>query len=574
MAESVSSSTRRSVIDTSAYLVVVDGVCAGQRFPVDKHVTIGRSSRSNVPLPSQLVSRTHAEVVLSDQGYIVRDLGSSNGTLVNHKLVSQAALSHGDLLAIGDVTLVFELAGNDQDSTSDGDIVLCQTLFEQRPRIRLKGRTDELQKSIFSDDVVRARRARQRLDALVSITRNLASLRELEVLYPLIVDEVMGVIPAERCVIMRGDAASGLRTLITRNSKHPDKAVEVSRTVVDEVVSHRECVLSSDALLDERIGESESIMVQDIRSVLCVPIENEEEMFGVLYLDAPGKEGAFTEEDLHFVSGIAGVAAVAISNALHLEQARTAGQELNHAYLSMLAVLANAIEARDHYTIGHTWRVARFAQAIARRLDWDATKLKEVEVGGMLHDIGKIGVSDVILSKPGPLTPEEHELMKVHPQVGARMLRDVPSLQHVMPYVLYHHERYDGQGYPDNLVGVQIPQEARLLAVADTFDAMTSNRPYRQGLSLEVAVQELKGSAGQQCDPEMVQALVAAFENDEIQPYMQMGLPEPSSFVCPFCSTYLNPPDNLTENSSIDCPVCSRQLVVETRGDHVQARLA
>ncbi len=557
----------------SAELIVVDGLRAGDRFFVSKQLVIGRSSRCDISLPSQLVSRSHAEIIPTPDGFLLKDMSSANGTILNGKLVAESRLRHGDQICLGDVTIRFQLPETDSSDPSQSDVVMCQTVIEERPRIRLQGQAGALQTSLLSKDLTRVKRARERLNALVSVTENLARLRELAAVYPLIVDEVMKVLPAERCVLLQRTEDGRLESQVARNNKAQGEPVEVSRTVIDEVCTHRVCVLSADALLDEKIGVSDSIMLQDIRSVLCVPIEREDDLLGVLYLDAPGREGAFAEEDLHFVSGIAGVAAVAITNAVALEKVKSTAEELNHAYLSMIAVLANAIEARDHYTIGHTWRVARFSQVVARRLGWDDKKLGEVEVGGMLHDIGKIGVPDGILGKPGPLDAEEQERMKVHTQVGARMLRDVPSLRHVIPYVLYHHERFDGSGYPEGLQGEEIPIEARLLAVADTFDAMTSNRPYRKGLAHVVAITELQQQSGRQCDPQIVEALVEAFHKGELTPYLQMGHPDPNSFTCPFCSTDCVPSAEAIRKRSMCCPICERKLKLQQNDGVVSAEL-
>jgi putative nucleotidyltransferase with HDIG domain len=194
---------------------------------------------------------------------------------------------------------------------------------------------------------------------------------------------------------------------------------------------------------------------------------------GVVYVDTRGTTHAFTQSDLELLVALAGPAAIAIKNAQYVAM-------LERAYHDTLIVLANAIELRDHYTVGHTWRVTNFAKEIARVLGWDEERIQQTEMGGVLHDVGKIAVDNAILSKPGRLTDEEYEKMKVHPERGARMMEDVGFLKPVIPYCLYHHERYDGKGYPFGLSGESIPLEGRLIAVADTFDAMTSHRPYRR----------------------------------------------------------------------------------------------
>jgi putative nucleotidyltransferase with HDIG domain len=265
--------------------------------------------------------------------------------------------------------------------------------------------------------------------------------------------------------------------------------------------------------------------------------------------------------------------AVAMTNSAALARAQATAAELNHAYLSMLAVLGNAIEARDHYTVGHTWRVARFAQVAARRLGWSECKLAEIEVGGLLHDIGKIGVPDSILTKQGPLDADEQARMKLHPTIGARMLRDVPSLEHVLPYVLSHHENYDGSGYPDGLAGEAIPPEARLLAVVDAFDAMTSTRPYRRGMAVEVAIQRLEQAAGGQLDPTIVAAVVAAWQAGELAPNLATEQQAQHQVPCPHCSTWFTPAPGSDANRC-RCPTCHRHLRLVAEAGALRAELA
>jgi putative two-component system response regulator len=185
--------------------------------------------------------------------------------------------------------------------------------------------------------------------------------------------------------------------------------------------------------------------------------------------------------------------------------------QLKAAYKASLTTLANAIEARDHSTRDHVERVNAYAQAMARVLTWDDARCDNLEFGAILHDIGKIAVRESILSKPGPLTKDETAEMRQHPQVGGRMVEGIPYLVAAVPIVLYHHERWDGTGYSAGLKGEAIPEEARLLAVVDTFDAMTSDRPYHPAYPAEQARQEIVCQAGRQFDPEMVQAFAACW---------------------------------------------------------------
>lgn len=184
--------------------------------------------------------------------------------------------------------------------------------------------------------------------------------------------------------------------------------------------------------------------------------------------------------------------------------AALAGME--EVVLQTVTALAQAVELRDKYTGGHTQRVTNYALLLAERLGMSANDRLLLRVGVPLHDIGKIGVDDAILRKAAPLDGKEFQRMQSHPVRGADILGSIPGLAPILPIVRSHHERWDGQGYPDGLAGEHIPLLARVVAVADAFDAMTSDRPYRKGFSFEFAARTIVGEAGKQFDPEVVDA--------------------------------------------------------------------
>jgi putative two-component system response regulator len=195
-----------------------------------------------------------------------------------------------------------------------------------------------------------------------------------------------------------------------------------------------------------------------------------------------------------------------------LRDAREARSVVQATYLATVKVLAGAIEMRDPSASGHAERVATLAVGIGRELGWDADQLAALELGATLHDVGKIAVAEHVLQKPGPLDPTEWEEVRRHPERGARLLEAIPFLQSPLTCVLRHQERYDGRGYPDGLIGDAIPPEARVVAVADTFAAITSDRPYRKALRPEAAMAEIERGAGTQFDPEVVAAFLRAMQ--------------------------------------------------------------
>jgi HD-GYP domain-containing protein (c-di-GMP phosphodiesterase class II) len=181
--------------------------------------------------------------------------------------------------------------------------------------------------------------------------------------------------------------------------------------------------------------------------------------------------------------------------------------------VAALLALSDAIEARDPYTRGHSARVSSLALEVGRRLNLDAIRLDALRLGGMLHDVGKLVIPDAVLRKPGPLTTEERAEVQAHPEVGARLVGLIRPLRAALPGVLYHHERWDGLGYPTGRAGAEIPLEARILAVVDSYDAMTSDRPYRSALCAADAADEVGRCAGSQFDPDVALAFLDVLES-------------------------------------------------------------
>jgi putative nucleotidyltransferase with HDIG domain len=181
-------------------------------------------------------------------------------------------------------------------------------------------------------------------------------------------------------------------------------------------------------------------------------------------------------------------------------------REQSEFFSSVVRALTSAIDAKDPYTCGHSDRVARLAVCIARQLGCDTDELNTIYLSGLLHDIGKIGIDDTVLRKPGPLTPAELEHIKTHPDLGCRILDGVKQLDKVLPVVRHHHEAWNGAGYPVGLQAEECPFLARIVAVADSIDAMSSDRPYRKGMSDEKLDSILRDGAGSQWDPKIVEA--------------------------------------------------------------------
>lgn len=245
------------------------------------------------------------------------------------------------------------------------------------------------------------------------------------------------------------------------------------------------------------------------RNMMCVPVKSEGRVIGVLQSINKLKGGKFTKDDLEGFISLADQVAIAI------EKSRLY-QELRDTFFCAAEALADAIEKRDPYTGGHTKRVLQYSVAIGKYLDLKESELERLRLAAVLHDIGKIGIEDSILRKRDKLNPDEYEKVKQHPVWGAEIMGHIKQLKDVIPGMRYHHERIDGNGYPDHLRNNEIPIIARIISVADTFDAITTERPYQESLSIDVAFKELKGSAGTQFDSRVVEAFLKAYEAGDI----------------------------------------------------------
>lgn len=264
-------------------------------------------------------------------------------------------------------------------------------------------------------------------------------------------------------------------------------------------------------------GTPEAEGFPGLTSFIIVPIVNGAEFIGwLLALNRNNDRNMNTEElpwevsylefGTHEATLMSSSAAILATHARNVELFR----EREELLVSMVRALVSAIEAKDEYTRGHSERVALYGKRVAEELGLGDDYCERLYLTGLLHDVGKIGVRDAVLRKPGPLTDEEFEEIKQHPDMGWSILQELQSLSYVLPGVLYHHENHNGRGYPDGLAGDNIPLDGRILAVADAFDAMTSDRPYRTGMPVEKAEAILKDGSGKQWDPEMIDAFFRA----------------------------------------------------------------
>ena len=248
---------------------------------------------------------------------------------------------------------------------------------------------------------------------------------------------------------------------------------------------------------------------QGIYSGVYVPLTTRGNIIGILYIGRTGSEHPFTTSEVELVSVLSGQAAAAIENARLYEK-------LEQSYLSTIVTLSYIVESKDLYTDKHMKDIAEYSVEIAKKLGLSDNDIENIRKAALLHDIGKLCVPDHILMKPGKLSEEEMEVIKKHPSNGAKIIESVEPLKHTREIIKYHQAWFDGSGYPDGLRGEEIPLGARIVAVADAFGAMTTDRPYRKALTMEQAVKELKKDAGTQFDPHLVEIFISILEEKGI----------------------------------------------------------
>jgi putative nucleotidyltransferase with HDIG domain len=490
----------------------VNGALKGKLWDAEGLMRVGRQETLEVVLEDGSVSRCHAEIRPTERGWRVSDLGSTNGTRLNGVRLGrgQWPLRVRDLLQFGEVAVVVE---NLQDGGGEEKPEQEQLRVEATAHCSWEEALEGL-----AFDSRRCPRPGEQLLAMLRAGHHLVHIESEEELLQSILNDAVHVLDAQRGAIVLADGPGGalrLRAVVTGRAE-PRAAIAgridpASRHCFSQSLAHR-CVTRGESILCQSVAEdaelatARSIAEGAMASVLCVLLRTPRKRLGVLHLDRSPWQKAFTMDDLHLADALAANVSAGIESAQLLRRQR-------NLFLNTITLLAQAVELRDEYTGGHTERVKAYSLLLAEKVGVSSADLELVRIGTPLHDIGKIGIDDAILRKPDRLTPEEFAIMKTHTVKGAEILETEPDLHPVIPIVRSHHERWDGRGYPDGLAGDQINRLARIVAVADAFDAMTSDRPYRKGRPAEFGFAEVDKMRGQQFDPECAAAFLAIKEH-------------------------------------------------------------
>jgi putative nucleotidyltransferase with HDIG domain len=353
--------------------------------------------------------------------------------------------------------------------------------------------------------------AQRQLQALVGVGHVINSSLGLEAVLDEVMDTVIALMRAERGLLMLRDTRGEFPVEAARGMDQANldgTDFSVSKTIVRRVAETGEPVLTTNAQEDPRFERQRSVVAHSLRSILCVPLKLKDEIIGVIFVDSRVYSGLFEESDLEILSAFADQAAVAIENARMFENLQRANDELRDAYDATLRGWALTLELRDKETEGHTQRVTFLTKVLAQKLGIVGEELEHIERGALLHDIGKMAIPDYILLKQGSLTLTERKFMELHPDFAKDLLEKIEYLHPAIDIPYCHHEKWDGSGYPQNLRGEEIPFAARIFAVVDVWDALTSTRRYRERLEPDKVREIIRSESGKHFDPRVVDAFL------------------------------------------------------------------
>lgn len=348
---------------------------------------------------------------------------------------------------------------------------------------------------------------------IYSLSSKLGSEMDVESICQKILEEGQSILGVQNISVLLLDLAGN--ELYTRLSMGRDRRAaamfrsKVESGLLGQIFEKGEPVTICDIEADGRM-----VFPYPVRSILCVPLMTDGRGIGmVIACDKLSRE-EFWSQELKLMGVFALEAAAAIKKAQLYE-------EIRGLFIHTVEALASAIDAKDPYTYGHSNRVARFSTAICQELGMSRKEVRQVELAAILHDIGKIATPESILMKPDRLTPEEMERIHEHPARGALILANISEFRDVIKWIRHHHEWYDGKGYPDHIAAEEIPVQARVITIADTFDAMTSDRPYRKGMPAAEAISIMEEFAGSQFDPHILRIFRMIYEAGKITLYLK-----------------------------------------------------
>jgi HD-GYP domain-containing protein (c-di-GMP phosphodiesterase class II) len=479
----------------------------GLRWEADTILRIGRQENQDIVLNHPSISKQHAEVYVGRQGWVVRDIGSTTGTFVNGVRVGQKEwkLHQQDVLQCGALSMT---VANIEEETPPPAVpsrmpadIKTSGDFSVRIQATSQRSWEKALESLGGETEKRLQHGKHFL-TLLRAGYHFCNVASIDEMLQSILDDTVAVLNAQRGSIVLRDARSGqLEARAISAKPHLKKGKSFSKTLAQRCFNQGESMLCRDVKTDADLQAARSVQQGTMASIICALFRSPRQRLGVLHLDRGPMQPPFTQDDFYVADAIAASVSVGIETAQLIEKQRD-------EFYQSLASLAQSVEMRAPYLAGHAQRVASYSVMLAEELQLTPMECHHIRIGAVLHDVGKLTLDDALLNKAEMLTGQELETARSHTTRGANLLSPNPALAPLIPIVRNHHERWDGQGYPDRLPGVSIPRLARIVSVANFFDSVTSNRPYRPALPVDKAFSEIQSRSGTQFDPDCVQAFI------------------------------------------------------------------
>jgi putative nucleotidyltransferase with HDIG domain len=527
---------------TVGKLSILSGPGAGSFYFLSQdRYTLGRGDENPIAVYETSVSRVHCQILRSAGKYFLVDMNATNGTFLNGEKLrpnQHYEIEPGSVIHLGNAELFFSVDTIEMETERPLSVPPPAPGAKRAPAKPAPGKPaagkpgglfdeasydDETTAEIDTEALSRQKRTSSTLPFNIFSSKNLVAIYRIlgaigaindrEQLMEKSLHLVVEVMRAERgFLFLVDDLVEGKgkpAAVKVKSGKSDVSAVDLNSPMIKRVLNEGISLLSSGVPAELGVPAAGQLSEGSHVSTICAPLQSRKMIFGVIYIDAPLGVKEFAKEDVELLSAI-GIHLGALMETIELS---LRNQEL---FLGVIKTLVYIIEAKDKYTLGHSERVTQICLAVADEMKLTAREREALRIAGLIHDIGKIIIPEEVLNKPGKLTDEEFQIIKRHPTVGNNFVEHMAGFDEVRNGILYHHERFDGHGYPKAVKGRNIPMIARIIAAADAFDAMTSDRPYRRGFSEEHAVEELVSNKGTQFDPDIVEALLQAYVSGSI----------------------------------------------------------
>jgi HD-GYP domain-containing protein (c-di-GMP phosphodiesterase class II) len=487
------------------FLAIERGKDAGQRVEIKGFpVSIGRDPSNDVLIRDSEASRQHMRIKQRGRLFILEDLDSRNGTFVNGDRVVNTTITSGDKILIGGTELVF--FAPDDDVHIATDLVSFDIKIDEKAGIKgpigisPEERQAPLPNAIRLDPVVLANNVlghEQAIRDVFNLHSNLMVIRDLGEACSTLLKSVGKVLPhCARASLFLWSERN--RSLIPYAQKtfHNDRPFQLNQKAFEDAIHRKQGIL-----LEANRDDPEHALP----ARLILPVAHNEGIVALVHCEFDRERDPYQQLELESAQAL-------LNRASPIIESMLLRRELDSWLIGIMDTVISTVEAKDTYTRGHSERVSNYCMAIADELKLNREIKKLLMISALCHDIGKIGVPDAILKKASMLSAEEYAEMKLHPTIGADIISNLPNSQRIISGVKYHHEKWDGTGYPDGLAGEEIPFFGRIVAIADVFDAMISGRAYSGFMGPDEAVSKLHDEA-ELFDPEILKAFARAHEN-------------------------------------------------------------